>query len=299
MLLIESIELHQKASLPQTPVKLTPPPQLTSKLQHLSHLLSHQLQFGHRVQMKALPTLPTHLRTHYTRLVHRFNSVKGWLIAGLGLALLWVWLWQWLLSLAVGSTVMVGVYLAQQKQLKLPTVWLEHWHKLWNRSNRSLSLSVLAGLLALSVTFWATAVWAESEQHWLASGLILEGFGILALFGLLWQLLRSQATPADVFYRQSLDNLSHPDPLKRLIAIRGLTQGATNPSFPITATHLADCFRLMLDRETESLVCSALLDGIQRLNIQRLSPARQLEGGTGPVQFKRTPQPATHPEDSD
>lgn len=247
--------------------------------------------------MRVLQTIPTHLQTHYTRLTRRFDGAKGWLLGGLGLALLWVWLWQWLLSLAVGSTVMVGAYLAQQKQLKLPTVWLGHWRRLWNRSNRSLSLSVLAGLLALSITFLTTAVWAESEQHWLASGLILEGFGILATFSLLlWQLLRSQVAPAAVSYRQSFDDLSHPDPLKRLIAIRELTQGATDSSrLPMTATHLADCFRLMLDRETEPLVCSALLDGLQRLN-----PVRHLEAGTDPVQFKRTqPQPAAHPKGSD
>jgi hypothetical protein len=116
--------------------------------------------------------------------------------------------------------------------------------------------------------------------------------GILATFGLvLWQLLRTQAPASDPFYRQQLNDLSDPDPLKRLIAVRELTH-LTNASSPITASHLAECFRLILDRETEPLVCSALLDGLQQLN-----PTRHLEGKSHPVQFQRT-QPIAHSEGS-
>lgn len=221
--------------------------------------------------------LPPVLNKRLTRLQHRVNGSKGWLLGGVGVLLLWVWIWQWLLSIAMGLAVMIGVYLMQQGQLKLN--W-QAWRKLWNRSNRSLSLSVLAGMIALGSTYLATAVWIESEQHWMATSILLEGFGILAIGSLLiWQLLnRSQAQKPDQFHTL-LTDLSHPDPLRRLIAVRQITHYILSPSnqtdLPMSAGQLAECFRLMLDRETEPLVCNALLESVQKLN-----PVRQIAGSS-------------------
>jgi ABC-type Fe3+ transport system permease subunit len=139
---------------------------LTAELQHFSRWLSRPGQFSQQLPVKLQQAVPVRLQTQASRLARRLQGVRGWLLGGLGLALLWVWLWQWLLAIVVGTTVMVGVYLTQQGQLPLPGLWLGRWRQLWNRSNRSLSLSILAGLLALGATFLATAVWAESEQAW-------------------------------------------------------------------------------------------------------------------------------------
>jgi uncharacterized membrane protein (Fun14 family) len=229
---------------------------------------------------------PPVLHKRLTRLQHRVNVSKGWLIGGAGLLLLWVWVWQWLLSIAVGLAVMVGVYLTQQGQLKLN--W-QGWQRLWNRSNRSLSLSVLAGTIALGSTYLATAVWVESEQHWMATSILLEGFGLLAIGCLLWQLLnRPVQEPETNQFHTLLTDLSHTDPLKRLIAVRQATHHVLSASeqtnLPISATQLAECFRLMLDRETEPLVCHALLE-----SVQKLSPVRQIAGSSSTSVEIKTP----------
>lgn len=239
--------------------------QLSSEVQHL---------------LKRLPdALPPSWQKRFNRLLYRATATKGWLWGGAGLVLLWIWIWQWVLSVGIGLVVMVGVYLIQQRQLK--GFW-RGWPKLWNRSNRSTTLAVLSGMIALGSTYLATAVWLESDQHWMATSILLEGFGILAIFSLLlWQLLSRQFQEQDqggLQFQELLANLSDADPLKRLIAIRQLTQELlhrvdTNSALPISPIHLAECFRLMLDRETEPLVCSALVD-----SLQALQPSRQLAG---------------------
>ena len=204
------------------------------------------------------------------------NRSKGWLLCSLGGLLLWVLLWQWLLSLAVGLVVMVGCYLAQQGQLKSWRVW----QRLWSRANRALSWSVLAGLAATGSSYLALATWIESDRSWLASGLILEGFGLLAILSLLvWRQFYSPQPQANA-QPIDLEQLSDADPLRRLIAVRQLTQLARRSNPPLAATHLSECFRLMLDRELEPLVCNALIEGLQQLNSkQPLEPQAKLRSG--------------------
>lgn len=235
-------------------------------------------QFGSELQHlvnRLRVALPVSVQKPLRRLSYQITASKGWLL-GLGLLLLWLWVWQWVLSVAVGLAVMVGVYLAQQGQLKLS--W-RGWRQLWSRTNRALSLSVLVGVVALGSTYLATAVWLESEQHWLSTSILLEWCGILAILGFLgWQFFQQQTqqqTQQAALFQQWLQDLSDPDPVRRLMAIRQTTHALlTAPTaLPITAPHLADCFRLMLDRETESLVCNALIESLQALN-----PTRQLEG---------------------
>ncbi len=225
-------------------------------------------------QLQAI--LPPASQKRLQRLSRRIASQKSWILGSLGLLLLWVLIWQWFLSIAVGLGVMSGVYLAQQRRLKLP--W-QGWRKLVNRSNRSLTLATLAGFAALGSTYLATAVWVEADQHWLATSILLEGLGILAIGSfLVWQFF-SRRTPIyfgpETQFQQWLADFSHTDPLKRLIAVRQTTRAvmAAHLPLPMTAAELADCFRLMLDRETEAIVCNALIESLQMLNT-----TRQLEG---------------------
>lgn len=220
----------------------------------------------------------------YSTLTRRLNRSKGWLIGGLGsLLLLWLF-WQWLLALTVGLTAMLGVYLAQQGQLKSWRDW-GFWRGFWEQFDRALSLSALAGLAAAGTVYLSLAIWLESDRSWLALGVILEGLGLLAILSLLvWRQLDSAGAEAaalspdvapkyaapDYIAPDYLGQLSAADSVQRLIAIRQLTQIAQQPNLPLaaghlTASHLSDCFRLMLDRETEPLLCHALMESLQRL----------------------------------
>lgn len=218
-------------------------------------------------------------KKHLHRLANRFDNAKGWFLGSLGFLLLWVWLWQWLLSIAIGATVGIGVYLAHQRRLKLPWwQWRKWWQQSWQVSNRSLTLAMLAGAVAWGSTYLATAVWVESDQHWLAASILLEGLGIVAIGALLlWQIYRPAPTPDRV--SQWLHDFSHPDPLRRLIAVRQATRAslmahaASVAPDALLSKELADYLRLMLDRETEAVVCNALIE-----SLQQLQPTRQLEG---------------------
>jgi len=226
------------------------------------------------------------LKQNYRSLTRRLNRSKGWLLGGCGFLLLWVLLWQWLLALAAGLTVMVGCYLVQQGQLK---TW-RGWQRFWSQANRALSLSALAGLVATGGSYLALAIWIESDRSWLASGLILQGFGLLAILSLLlWRQLSSgsrlnfDAGSQPNQHLAYLNQLADADPLRRLIAVRQLTQLVQKPHPCFAPTHLSECFRLMLNREIEPLVCNALIEGLQQLN-----PTRQVEAGSQPVQLSRT-----------
>ncbi|NJR39651.1 MAG: hypothetical protein HC781_13590 [Leptolyngbyaceae cyanobacterium CSU_1_4] len=204
------------------------------------------------------------------------------------LVALLIWNWQLVLALAIGTVVLILIYLVQQGQWNIPKV---DWRWLWTGANRSLTLAIASGSIAAFSAYVTTGIWFEAEQSWLALGVILQGFGTLTVLILLtWQTLNRQFETTGLRAQrldQLLDRLSDPDPLKRLIAVRQITQqfqdrlqveslANTAPALTsLSPANLADCFRLMLNRETEPSVCSALLDGIQSLG-----QGRQLNAAT-------------------
>jgi hypothetical protein len=230
----------------------------------------------------------------------RLARSKGWLLGFSGLVLLLLWQWQLVVSGGIGLAAMLTVYLVMQGQWQLPNI---NWQRFWSRSSRPLTLAGVAGGVVWFCTYCTIALWQETGGSWFAKSMILEGFGLLAVLGLLgWQLSRH---PADRTHPSAelnlLADLSHSDPVQRLIAIRRIAQQMTQQmTQPITAetslhadridhpdrrtenrkehslkeplslglspAHLADCFRLMLDRETEPIVCRALVESLQALN---------------------------------
>jgi hypothetical protein len=214
------------------------------------------------------------------------EASKGWLFALAVLLLLLLWHWQLVVSGGMGLAAMLVVYLVGQGQWKLPTV---EWQRLWSRSNRPLTLAVVTGLIACFGTYLTIAIWQETGGSWLAKGIILEGFGILAILSLMgWQMFIRQtadrhSTSPSTEANQLLAELTNADPVHRLIAIRRITQQVAanpaelsvapgkaeanlSPTFPLATAHVAECFRLMLNRETEPIVCRALVESLQVLN---------------------------------
>jgi hypothetical protein len=165
-----------------------------------------------------------------------------------------LWNWQLVLALVIGAVALTTVYLAPQKQWRLPP-----WQT-WTAPNRSLAIAIATGTIATLSTYITTHIWLEADRSWLATGIILQGFGTLAIL-----LFLTRQTLDRTLNPDSLTQLSDPDPLKRLIAIRQLTQQAQQNAAPLPPAQIADCFRLMLNRETEPTVCSALLESLQTL----------------------------------
>ena len=206
------------------------------------------------------------------------------------LALL-IWSWQFVLSIALGLAVLIWVYLARLGWWQLPK--RVDWRRLWSQANRSLTIASISGILMTGSSYLAIGIWRETNRSWLATGVIVEGLLTLAVLGLLlWQRfdrpvrLEEKGDRLTNRFANELTDLADPDPLKRLVAIRQLTHAFQKQAFqtqaaelPMTAAHLADCFRLMLNRETEPLVCSALLEGLNRLNGSQTQDSLRLEAG--------------------
>lgn len=213
----------------------------------------------------------------FKRCSRQIEASKGWLLCLSLLLLLWIWNWQLVLSGGMGLAALVLVYLVQQGQWRLPQV---NWQALWKPSNRGLTLALISGAIVCLSTYFTLMIWNESGGSWLATGVILEGFGILAIGALLlWQRIEQSlhvSENANCNLDRWFNDLSDPDALKRLIAVQRLTQEmlqsqAAVPTdragvAPLSTAALADCFRLMLDRETEPIVCRALLRSLQTLN---------------------------------
>lgn len=131
--------------------------------------------------------------------------------------------------------------------------------------------ALMLGLVTGVSTYTFTALWHST--HSLLMALLLTGQGALALFAV-GALLRSSRTErsADLWdadptaqVEHNLGLLSHPDPLKRLVAVRRLVRLAQNDEEYLAGvsvrSHLLDCFQIRLGQESDAIVRSALEEG--------------------------------------
>ncbi len=191
------------------------------------------------------------------------------------LTLLAVWGWlnsQLLAATGLGIGTMMLVYRAESwnwQQLR------SNLKQFWHSPSRRLVLAVGSGSIATLGTYMSFAIWADSESHWIALSAILQNFGTIAIIALLVrQVLSHSASKDEAVLDQILADLTDVNPVKRLIAVRQMTDLVKSPGFwkqsslksSIALSHTAECFRLMLSQEPEALVRNALLEGLQTLD---------------------------------
>ncbi len=199
------------------------------------------------------------------RFPRRWLGSGGWLLASTVIVTLFYWDSRLVLSTGTGLGVMVLIYLLHDWRPKLPLADLRQFLTGWNQP---LALAATGGAIAVLTTYLATSIWLESDSHWIASGAILQGMGTVAVLLLLtWQIFQRQAMRDQVNFNQLLMELTHDDPLRRLIAVRQLSSTVTelDDRHP-QRRELADCFRLMLSREKEAIVREAVLEGFEKLD---------------------------------
>ena len=127
------------------------------------------------------------------------------------------------------------------------------WRKFLSGSNRKLLIAVASGGFASFSTYLAASIWTHLENRWLATGTILQGLGTLIIMSLLsWHIFGQNERSNEAKLESYLADLTHTDPLKRLIALRYLSQKSHHP--------LTEHYRLMLSQETQPIVREALLD---------------------------------------
>lgn len=235
------------------------------------------------------------------QIVHYGEASRGWFVTFAALVVLLLWNWRLVVSGGAGLAAIVLVYSLTQGQGQ--RFWAT-WQAWWKQTDRALILTLGSGVLVLFMTYLSLAVWHEAGSSWLALGFLLQGFGILAVLAILlrqWiEQKSSAAQQGDDRLNQLFADLSDADPLKRLLAIRQLTQhfvwassGSRN-EMPLVPAHLTDCFRLLLNRETEPLVCRALVESLQTLNnAPQLVASKQPQMGAIEKQVQPASLPAT------
>ncbi len=171
---------------------------------------------------------------------------------------------------------MMLVYRGQSRPGQLLREQIEQF---WEGPNRRFVLAVGSGGMITLGTYMSLAIWADSESHWMAVSAILQNFGTIAIVGLLLrQALNLGVSQNEAVLDRLLSDLTDADPVKRLIAVRQMTDLVNNggfgafrsvksslakPSQRIARNRAAECFRLMLSQEPEALVRNALLEGLQ------------------------------------
>lgn len=182
-------------------------------------------------------------------------------------------LWQWQLLLAAGIGLLsTGLtYRIQQRRWQPPWASIRQF---WDGANRRLSLAMIAGGVATLGAYLAIKVWIDFKNPWIAVGAILQGCGTLAvLILLIWQMAERHSSSADLQFNRLVIDLTYVDPLKRLIAVRQLTQFAQAQPDKTRNMMIAEYFQVMLSRELEVVVQNAILDGLEVVGALQLHSA--------------------------
>lgn len=193
------------------------------------------------------------------------------MVVGIAIATMLLWNWRLLIATSAGMGVMLLMYSLQISK------WQHYWQQyrhLWQGSNQRFSLAVGTGGLAAVTTYLVTSIWIDSENRWLATGMIIEGGATFAtLILLVWHIFSHRQHQDSDQFNQLVRELTDIQPLKRLIAVRQLNSLLTQSRLNSQEKHLLrDYFRIMLSQESEPSVRAALLEslGIYELNEPRI-----------------------------
>ncbi|MGB5966993.1 MAG: hypothetical protein WBG70_01590 [Spirulinaceae cyanobacterium] len=218
--------------------------------------------------------------------LNQFQGGSGWLLLLFAIVAMLFWNWKLLLATSTGVGAMVGIYLFQGRD------WQTYWLKLrqfFSGTNRQLTLAVTSGGMTALCTYMAASIWVDAQNHWLATGAIIQGLGILlTLVLLVWQIITRYEDKEESRYDRILANLTQPDSLQRLIAVRKLTRLAKNPRFQqVYGLQVAEYFRLMLTKESEEVIREAILDALQVWDNKQI-PEKSRPPLQMPINLKRT-----------
>lgn len=221
-----------------------------------------QVSFWRKQLLLLLTAKPSKFDRHFVSRPGRWSRGGVWCLCGL--ILLGFWNWQLLLATVMGIAIMTGVYGLQDINWHKYRSKLQNWLK---SPHRPFTVAVSSGGFAAFLTYLAATLWSHSENRWLATGAILQGFATLLTLGLLgWQILARQSHNDENLYNLYLRDLGDPDSLKRLIAIRQLTRlAAKHRVNPSLRSQIKEYFSVMLAQENNAIARDALLDSLHRL----------------------------------
>ncbi len=187
--------------------------------------------------------------------------------AGVGGLLLLFWNAKLAISTGAGMGTMMLLYLLQDPQWrkeKLPALTQQLQLQL-EGVNQPFLWSAIGGGGAAFLSYLTIAVWTETDSHWLATGILLQGLLTCVVLGLgIRQLWNPQAEAVETLeFSHWVEKLSHEDPVARLLAVRQLP--------PIAKTlaqqkELLEYFQLMVSHEPEAIVREAVWQALENLS---------------------------------
>jgi hypothetical protein len=136
------------------------------------------------------------------------------------------------------------------------------WRQWLRQPQGRLALAAGSGGLVSLGTYLAASAWAESEQKWLAAGLMLNGLGTLLTLALVaWRLEGRPRPREDNLERIFLQFLQSDDPLHQRLTLRQLRNYCqTYALTPQEQKDLADYIELLLARNLDPLIRHDLLE---------------------------------------
>jgi len=155
------------------------------------------------------------------------------------------------------------------------------WRGVRRRMRRSTAVAIAAGTLTAVNAHGILRMTEPFGDPGLATGLAIEGLLVLAvLLGLSSEMSgkgkeqrgegdrpnsrSSRKTPTRSL-DSLLEQLTHPSPLKRLLAIRHISDWMTeHPNEPNAHAQITDCFRVMLREENDPTLRQALISRLDR-----------------------------------
>lgn len=176
-----------------------------------------------------------------------------------------MWAWDWQLVLATGAGMGCLALICGTP----PGQW-QRWRSRIAVLSGKLPLAVgLAGTASLG-TYLMAAIWAESENRWLAIASIGQGLVSAAALALVvWQVTIARQQRGRDCYEQWLRELTAGEPIRRLMAVRQLSERAACQELnPNQFQQLIEYFTLILIQETEESVRQAIFESLQIWQVQ-------------------------------
>ncbi len=188
-------------------------------------------------------------------------------LASVGSVLLLLWNAKLVFSTGAGIGTMMLMYLlqdAQWRREKLPQV-SEKVQAQFEGLNRPFLWSTIGGGSAAFLSYLAISAWTETDAHWLATGILIQGLMTFGVLGLSLRRAWSETqTLETIELSHWVETLSHPDPIQRLLAVRQLTKTAESAPL-IQQKEILEYFQLMVSREPEELVREAVWQALETL----------------------------------
>jgi hypothetical protein len=229
-------------------------------------------------------------QAHRLLAAQRGMGSTGWLVVTLGGFALLYWNGRLFVATGTGVAVMLLVYVLHGWQPSLDWSQLRQSANQFLRGwNQPFVVSAGAGAIATVAAYLAVTLYTEASSGWVASAAVLQGLGTLAVLVLLVGQRAQRQTNLDRHHADRvLQDLTHRDPLKRLIAVRQLTDriallddlqnGSSTTEKQFSRRAIADYLQVMVSQEKHSVVRDAILDGLQTVDI-----VHQLQAATQPL----------------